>query len=526
MIDRVSFTSDNLDLKAVSGNGQSPCNSHDHYDVAVKRVPPGIFPAIPVDRRSARPLYRQLYDGYREAILDRRLRPGQRLPSTRALATELRISRLPVLQAFDQLLAEGYCESRVGAGTFVSSSLPDQRPTPVARGAPAEPPGRPRRRTVSRRSSLVLRAGPDPWLAGRGAFRMSQAAVDLFPFRIWSGLVARHGRDPRVALLHYGSAMGHRPFREAVAAYLRTARAVRCEADQIMVVSGSQQALDLTARVLLDPGSRVWVEEPGYGGARDALAMAGARLVPVPVDDEGLDVAAGIALCPRARAAYVTPSHQYPLGATLSASRRLQLLDWAERSGAFLIEDDYDSEYRYDSPPVAALQGLDRASRVIYIGTFSKVLYPALRLGYLVIPEDLVDRFAAVRDALDIFPPTFHQSVLTDFLTEGHFTRHVRRMRLLYRERREALVNALGKELGDTLTVRGGEAGMHLVATLAEGHRDRQISLRAARKRLWAMPLSSCYLGEPTLQGLVLGYGGTDVAGIRDGVRRLRAVIR
>ncbi|MBL8111958.1 MAG: PLP-dependent aminotransferase family protein [Acidobacteria bacterium] len=478
---------------------------------------------IPVDRRSARPLYRQLYDGYREAILERRLRPGQRLPSTRALAAELGISRIPVLQAFDQLLAEGYCESRPGSGTFVSGSLPDPRPVAVPRAATPEAP---RGGAVAGRSGLLLGREPEPWLDGRGAFRMSQPAVDLFPFKVWSQLVNRHAREPFAHLLQYGEPMGHAPFREAIAAYLRTSRAVRCEASQILVVSGSQQALDLTARVLLDPGSRVWVEEPGYGGARDALTMAGARLVPVPVDGEGLDVAAGIALCKRARAAYVTPSHQYPMGATLSASRRLQLLSWAERAGAFLIEDDYDSEYRYDSPPIASLQGLDRSARVIYIGTFSKVLFPALRLGYLVVPEDLVDRFASVRDAMDIFPPTFPQAVLTDFLTEGHFTRHIRRMRLVYRERREALVDALRSELSEVLDVQGGEAGMHLVATFRKDLRDRPIALRAARKGLWTTPLSSCHHGNATRQGLVLGYGGTDVAGIREGVRRLRAVIR
>ena len=428
----------------------------------MKRVPPGVPPVIAVDRTSATPLYRQLYERYREAIVERRLRAGQRLPSTRSLAAELRISRMPVLNAFEQLLAEGYFESRVGAGTFVASSLPDQRPSPDDKPANREPPAGSTRRPVSRRSEAILRAEPEPWLQGWGAFRVSQPAVDRFPLQVWSSLVARHSRNPRASLLHYGGPMGYGPFREAVAAYLRTARAVRCEAEQIMVVSGSQQALEISARVLLDPGSRVWIEEPGYRGARDVLTLAGARLVPVPVDGEGLDVAAGMARdsqLPQARAAYVTPSHQYPLGATMSASRRLQLLDWAQRSGAWILEDDYDSEYRYESLPVAALQGLDRDSRVLYIGTFSKVLFPALRLGYLVIPADLVARFAAVREAMDIFPPALYQAVLTDFILEGHFARHLRRMRLLYRERRDALVEALGKELGAELAGARGTGG-------------------------------------------------------------------
>jgi GntR family transcriptional regulator/MocR family aminotransferase len=291
-----------------------------------------------------------------------------------------------------------------------------------------------------------------------------------------------------------------------------------------MVVSGSQQALEITARVLLDPGDPVWVEEPGYAGARDALAMAGARLVPVPVDGEGLDVAAGIRAAARARAALVTPSHQYPLGATMSASRRLQLLDWAQASGAWIVEDDYDSEFRYDSQPIAALQGIDRDARVVYIGTFSKVLFPALRVGYLVIPADLVERFAAVREAMDICPPALAPAVLADFIGEGHFARHLRRTSLLYRARRSALVEALRRAFGDGLRVVGAEAGIHLVA-LRDRPGDRSFSERAARERLWVMPLSACYLGPPRHHGFVLGYGGTGAADMGRAVQALRRVI-
>jgi GntR family transcriptional regulator/MocR family aminotransferase len=292
-----------------------------------------------------------------------------------------------------------------------------------------------------------------------------------------------------------------------------------------MAVSGSQQALDLTARVLLGPGSPVWVEDPGYAGARDALRLRGARLVPVPVDAEGLNVAAGVERCRRAGAAYVTPSHQYPLGMTMSASRRLELLAWARKNGSWIIEDDYDSEYRYESLPISSLQGLDRDSRVVYIGTFSKVLFPALRLGYVAIPGDLVARFAAVRDATDIFPPIFSQVVAADFVAEGHFSRHLRRMRALYGERRSVLAAAIAEELGGVLSVTGGEAGMHLVAAFSGHDRDRELSERAASLGLWAMPLSSCYLGKPRRRGFVLGFGGTDVPEIREGVRRLREVL-
>lgn len=488
----------------------------------MRSVAPGILPVIAIDRSAAKPLYRQICDGYREAILERRLRGGQRLPSTRALAAQLKISRVPLLTAFDQLLAEGYFESRMGSGTFVSSTFPDHA---GSLKSPAAHPTvkRPGTRSIARRPAALLRPAPEPWLKGFGAFRMSEPALDHFPFRIWSRLVTRHSRGVGRGALNYGSPMGDLPFRHALAAYLRTARAVRCEAEQIMVVSGSQQALEITARVLLDAGQPVWIEEPGYGGARNALAMAGARLVPVPVDDQGLDVAAGIKTCPRARAALVTPSHQYPLGATMSASRRLELLDWAQATGSWIIEDDYDSEYRYETQPIAALQGLDRDARVVYLGTFSKVLFPALRVGYLVIPPDLVDRFCAVRDTMDICPPALHPAVLGDFIVEGHFARHLRRTSLLYRERRSALVGGL-RDLSPRLEVVGAEAGIHLVA-LCDQPVDRSISQRAAQAGLWVLPLSACYVGRPRHHGLVLGYGGTSVAEMPKAVERLGHVI-
>jgi GntR family transcriptional regulator/MocR family aminotransferase len=487
----------------------------------MRRAASGIVPILPLDRGSRTPLYRQLYEGFKGAILERQLRAGQRIPSTRSLAVELKVSRLPLLTAYEQLVAEGYFESKTGSGTFVAS-------VPVRPKEPdgAQKPASNRARPTSRDTDFLLTSGKEPWLAGWGAFRVSEPALDHFPHEIWSRLVGRHARAQREKTeeMRYGDPMGHRPFREAVAAYLRTSRAVRCEADQVMAVSGSQQALSLIARVLVDPGRPVWVEEPGYPGARNVLRLRGARLVPVPVDAEGLDVSAGIERCADASAAYVTPSHQYPMGMIMSAPRRLRLLDWARRNGSWIIEDDYDSEYRYDSPPIPSLQGLDRDSRVLYVGTFSKVLFPALRLGYIVIPADLVARFIAVRDATDIFPATLQQAVLADFIREGHFARHVRRMRALYRERRAALIGAIRDELGSTLRPVGDDAGMHLVAALSKGD-DRAPSIRAARTGLWAMPLSSCYLGRPSQRGFVLGFGGAHLPEITRGVRRLQTVL-
>jgi GntR family transcriptional regulator/MocR family aminotransferase len=481
-------------------------------------------PVIALDREARAPLYRQIYGGLRTAIVERLLRPGQRLPSTRALAAELGVSRIPVLEAFEQLLAEGYCESRVGNGTFVAAALPGE--------AAAGPGGA---RALARLGPGAVAHGgapgsggavglPDePWFRGHGAFRMNHPAVERLPLRLWARLVAKHARDPRPRELQYGSPLGLPELREAVAEYLRTARAVRCEAAQIMITSGSQQAIEIAARALLDPGSAVWVEEPGYDGAHAPLLRVGARLVPVPVDREGLDVAAGVAREPLARAAYLTPSHQYPLGVTMTAARRLQALAWARQSGAWLFEDDYDSEYRYGNQPIAALQGLDRDARVIYIGTFSKVLFPALRVGYLAIPADLVDRFSEVRAAMDICPPGLVQGALAELLREGHFARHVRKMRALYAERRGVLVAALGEELGPRLELLGDQAGLHLVAAFRDDVDDRLLAETAAREKLWVMPLSSCYLDLPARRGVVLGYGGTETRLIPDGVRRLRA---
>ncbi|MGH9381326.1 MAG: PLP-dependent aminotransferase family protein [Thermoanaerobaculia bacterium] len=481
----------------------------------------GVVPVvIAIDRDSPQPLYRQIYEGYREAIVDGRLHGGERLPSTRDLAAELGVSRFPILNAFEQLVAEGYCEAQTGAGTFVAASLPEAvAPSRTTNGlAPRTPSSGPRELASGPAADV---SSPPPWLAGPGPLTIGGTAVDEFPLRVWATLLTRRARDISPELLHYGPRHGLQSFREAIAAYLRASRGVLCEPDQVMVVSGSQQALALAARLLLDPSRPVWIEEPGYWGARDAFTLAGARLVPVPVDEEGLNVAEGVARCPRAHAVYVTPSHQFPLGVTMSASRRMQLLDWAQRTGAWIIEDDYNSEFRYESLPIAALQGLDRDARVIYIGTFSKVLSPGLRIGYLVLPPDLVDRFGLLRWTADISPPTFLQAVLTDFLNEGHFARHLRRMRKLYRERRSALVDAIRDLPGEGITVLGDRAGLHLVATLPASLRDVEVAARALEEGVKVLPLSTCYLGPDHRQGLVLGYGGTRADEIPSAVRRL-----
>jgi GntR family transcriptional regulator/MocR family aminotransferase len=490
----------------------------------MKRVASGILPVIAVDRNLPKPLHKQIYEAFRTAIVDGPLHPGQRIPSTRVLAAELGVSRFPVLNAYAQLLAEGYFKTRVGAGTLVSSSLLDQFTPgpPVGKRLAATRSGL---RPTARRCSTLPRFESPPWLRGLGAFGVGQVAFDQFPFHIWSSLVARRCRHMDAKSFHYGHPLGSKSLRDTIAAYLRTARSLHCEADQIMIVSGSQQALEISARVLLDPGSHVWIEEPGYRLARSVFALTGCHLVPVPVDEEGLDVAAGINRCRKARAALVTPSHQFPLGVTMSASRRFQLLEWAQNMGSWIIEDDYDSEYRYQSLPIASLQGLDVNARVIYVGTFSKILFPSLRLGYVVIPTDLVDRFLAIRRAMDLGPPTFFQDVLTDFIGEGHFARHIRRMRVLYRERRKVLVENIRKEFGPTIEVLGSDAGMHLAVTLPSGSHDVEIAERAARHDLWIWPLSPSYLGKAARPGLILGFGSTPVSEIPRAVRKLRNLV-
>ena len=383
---------------------------------------------------------------------------------------------------------------------------------------------------ISRVARLLPVEGT-PWFPGSGAFSVGQIAYDHFPFRVWSDLVTHHARRVRASSMNYSDPMGSEEFREVIAAYLRTARAVHCEASQIMVVNGSQHALDLSARVLLDPDSPVWIEEPGYEFLRHTLTLSGCRLVPVPVDSEGLDVAAGIKLCRNARVAFVTPSHQYPLGATMSAARRLQLLEWAHSSGAWIVEDDYDSEYRYESMPVASMQGLDPGARVIYIGTFSKTLFPSLRLGYMVIPPALVSRFLAVRQANDLCP------VAPVSGGAGRF--HQRRSFHAARPEDQAVVRGAPQCAGAgaaervrlrdralQMEILGAEAGMHLVVTLPPGLSDQKISARAAQEGLWLWPLSAAYAGANVRQGFILGFGGTKADEMLHQVRRLRKAMR
>lgn len=485
------------------------------------------FAALHLDHGRPEHLYQQLYAEIRAAILGGRLAPGARLPSSRELARELGVARATVVGAFEQLLAEGYLEGRAGSGTFVACDLPDDLliARPPAGAAPAGPPAP---LALSRRGAALAATRVSASPGDRGAPRPFEAGVpDLggLPLATWSRLAARRYASPPPELLAYGDPAGYGRLREAVAAYLAAARGVRCAAAQVIVVAGSQQGLDLAARLLLDPGEQAWVEDPGYVGARGALGAAGAALVPVPVDAEGLDVAAGARLAPGARLAYVTPSHQFPLGVTMSLPRRLALLAWARDAGAWVLEDDYDSEYRYAGRPLAALQGLDGGGRVIYIGTFSKVLFPALRLGYIVVPPALAGAFAAARALADRSPPGVEQAILADFIEEGHFARHIRRTRARYAERREALVEA-ARPLAGRLDVAPATAGMHTVGWLPPGADDRAASRAAAARGISAMPLSA-YAARPLARGgLILGYSAFTPEQIRSAVGQLHQALK
>lgn len=326
-------------------------------------------------------------------------------------------------------------------------------------------------------------------------------------------------------MLDYGRGQVEDRLRHAIAEYLNAARGVHCAPEQVIIVPGSQAALFLAAHVLLDPGDSIWVEEPGYLGAKGAFYAAGASIIPVPVDDAGMDVEAGISRSPDARVAYVTPSHQFPLGYTMSLARRTRLLRWAHEAGSWIIEDDYDSEYRYSDRPLASLQGLDAGSRVIYVGTFSKVLFPALRIGYIVAPPALVDAFMGASMIAAHRPPMITEAVLGDFIVEGHFARHIRRMRSRYAKRNEVFVAAVEQDLTGLLELGPHDAGMHVVGWLSERVDDCEAARRAAAHAVDATPLSLYYLDEPRRGGLVLGYGGVKPENIRAGVERLAAAL-
>lgn len=471
------------------------------------------------------PLHRQVYQRIKNAILDGSLAPGARLPSARTLASDAGVSRNTIEIAFAQLEAEGFVERRVGAGSFIAASMPDFVGKRF-QGRAAKTSTNSANNSLSERGRRIKAAAEiDP--TATLAFAPCMPSLDAFPLQTWNRLTARRARLAGRDLLGNGDPAGYRPLREAVADYLSVARGVKCDWRQVVILSGTQQALNLATQLLLDTDEQAWIEEPGYLGARAALQDAGARIVPVPVDAQGLNVERGVKLAPAARFAYVTPSHQYPLGVTMSLARRLALLAWAESTGAWVFEDDYDSEFRYTGRPLAAVQGLDSAGRVVYAGSFNKVMFPSLRLAYIVAPAPLVDAFIAARTLADGSAPTLVQTVMTDFIAEGHFSSHLRQMRALYHERRDILLDSAARSLAGSLRVEAAEAGMHVAGLIDKGADDRKISAQAAARKFHVPPLSRYYfLDRHTQPGLILNFAGTPPEIIRSTVRTLATIFQ
>jgi GntR family transcriptional regulator / MocR family aminotransferase len=508
------------------------------------RPVPGDLTLVLRPRGPAYPTYRQLYAALRDAILDGRLRPGVKLPSTRELADRYSLARGTIVIAFEQLKSEGYLSGRVGSGTYVSEVLPEALLhagyASASAGAGArggtragtrvrKTGARPRQRRLSDVAKRAVAFKPSLVPASH-AFRANQPALDLFPTTLWAQVAGRRLRRASTTLLKGCPPCGYPPLQQALADYLGASRGVICAPEQIAIVSGVQEAIDLTARLVLNPGDVVCFEDPGYMAAARAFAAAGASMMHVPLDDEGMTVPRRSRSHVRggrdARLAYVTPAHQFPMGMTMSLARRLALLHWARRTGALIFEDDYDSEYRFAGTPVPALQSLDRDGCVLFAGSFSKVLFPSLRIGYLVVPPDLVDRVEAIKSLANRHSPVIDQAVLCDFMTEGHFGRHVRRMREVYADRLTALLRAVRGELGDHVEVSPVEAGLQTPVTFRRDIDGVAMREAAARRGVEVFELSRYGARPLARDGLLLGFASVDAAEIRRGVKELAAIFR
>lgn len=491
------------------------------------------------------PLYQQVCRAFRKEILTGSLGPGERVPSTRAVANLLQLSRNTAVCAYEQLLAEGYLEALTGgAGTVVASTLP-----PDTFASTSSKSTGPRGQAVGRASARLGKAGARTLGAGRAIshslgltalswqltppripydFRPGRAAFADLPYALWCRLLGSRARHASVEDLDYGPPEGRWELREAIALRLRRLRGIDASPERIVIVNGTQQALDLISRVLLNPGDRVLIEEPHYTGARCAFLSAGVKLVPTRVDDKGIQIPKVTGGKHPVRLAYVTPSHQFPTGVILPLGRRLELLHWAARVGAFVIEDDYDAEYRYDGPPLQALAGLDQEGRVIYVGTFSKILFPALRLAYLVLPESLVAPIATAKAIGDAGTATLEQLALADFIRQGHFDRHLRRTNRSNASRRDTLVAAVRQEFAERAEICGANAGLHLLVWL-KGQRGEMIADVHGKAEMAGIGLYSAdafYIKPPRRTGVVLGYAPLRESEIREGIRRLAAALK
>jgi GntR family transcriptional regulator / MocR family aminotransferase len=474
--------------------------------------------AIPLSR-DGEPLFRQVYQEMRQAILSGTLGAGERLPSTRDLAEQLGISRTVAVLAYERLLAEGFVAGRGGSGTYVSDGLAGNAAPGTRRLA---------RLRLSRFGNTVAAsmATVDTPLQRpvmpRYNFIYGRSDLETFPFALWRRMLLRQARKGSTRQFDYGSALGNAELRAAICAHLRRSRAVICDPSQVIIVNGSQQALDLVMRVLVDPGDAVAIEDPQYDGVREALRAAGAKLRPVPVDREGLDPAQ---LPDDAGMVFVTPSHQFPTGAILSLDRRLALLKWARRRNAVIIEDDYDGEFHYEGRPLESLQGLDREGRIVYIGTFSRTVFPALRIGYLIAPASLVAAFTAAKWLSDLHSASLEQQTLAEFISGGMYERHLRRLRRKNTARRAALLGAVKKYLGDRVEVTGDGAGAQVVLWPRKHVSEKAVIAAAAKRGVGIYGITHCFLRRPSRPGFLLGYARLTESEIREGIRLLGEVL-
>lgn len=487
-------------------------------DCGLFKGPLAVSFLIPLSN-AGEPLSRQIYLWFRQAILREVLKTNERLPSTRELAEHLHVSRTVVVLAYEQLLAEGFVRGRHGSGTYVAEGLRTGRPN--SRG------GRARIR-LSRFGRSVLEGSSKVEVPGKRAttprfdFAYGRSDIELFPFETWRRMLLRHARKAPVRELDYAPAVGSMALREGLVVHLRRARALNCDPSQVIIVNGSQQGLDLIARVLIERGDRVAIENPCYQGTREILRHAGARLLPICVDDDGLDPAT---LPANARIAFITPSHQFPTGAILPLARRLALLDWARRTDALVVEDDYDGEFRYEDQPLQSLQGLDNDGRVIYLGTFSRTVFPALRIGYLIVPKSLVAAFAAAKWLSDRHTATLEQETLAEFITSGMFERHLRRVRRANASRRKVLHEAVNRCFGSRVHVTGYGAGAHVVLWPAKRVSEAAVIEAAASRGVGVYGISPYFLTQPSRSGFMLGYSRMKEADIREGIRRFSQVL-
>lgn len=490
----------------------------------VKRAGGSLLLSVAIDHASQRPVSTQLYASLREMILSGGFSAGERLPASRTLARDLELSRTTIVEAFERLKAEGLVESRTGSGTYVSVALRAERPRPQAPSARVKQIAAPRLSAMM--DAAIGKFGDRQRLPHSArAFTTALPAFDAFPVAQWARVSARYWRSGRDDVMGYGDPCGDMRLRKVIASHLRANRGFACDTEQIFIVGGAQQAFHLIGTTLLDPGDKVWFENPGAIGARNSLIAAGAELVPIPIDGAGLVVDEGLRRCPRFRLAFVTPSHQQPLGSVMSLERRFALLRAAERAGAWVIEDDYDGEFFFGGVPPPTLKSVDATGLVIYVGTFSKSLFPSLRLGYLVAPPAMVETFRAIMSKVLQGVPSFTQAVVAEFIDEGHFASHLRRMRRLYAERHDALRQAARRRLGGLLELAPADGGLHTVAYLHRSFSEIDIVKAADVRGVTVSPISRFAIAPVDRRGLVLGFGGVRPEEIDAGVDTLAGVL-